>query len=123
MLLGYGKSWLIDKDRKWLGACYQPALLDLFPLSLLSCSLIAQLVMNPPAIQENLVQFLSGEDPWIRDRLPTPVFLGFPCGSAGKETICNVEDLGLIPRLGRFPWRRERLTTPSILAWRIPWTL
>ena len=21
--------------------------------------------------------------PWRRDRLPTPVFLGFPCGSAG----------------------------------------
>ena len=62
MLLGYGKSWLIDKDRKWLGACYQPALLDLFPLSLLSCSLIAQLVMNPPAIQETLVQFLGRED-------------------------------------------------------------
>ena len=54
MLLGYGKSWLVDKDRKWLGANHQPALLDLFPLSLLPCSLIAQLVMNLPAIQENL---------------------------------------------------------------------
>ena len=36
-----------------------------------------------------------------RDRLPTPVFLGFPCGSAGKESSCNAGDLGLIPRLGR----------------------
>ena len=26
---------------------------------------------------------------------------GFPCGSAGKESACNVGDLGLIPRLGR----------------------
>ena len=34
--------------------------------------------------------------------------LGFPCGSAGKESACNVGDLGLIPGLGRFPWRRER---------------
>ena len=34
-----------------------------------------------------------------RDRLPTPVFLGFPCGSAGKESACSVGDLGLIPRL------------------------
>ena len=24
--------------------------------------------------------------PWRRDRLPTPVFLGFPCGSAGTES-------------------------------------
>ena len=33
--------------------------------------------------------------------LPTPVFLGFPCGSAGKESMCNAGDLGLIPGLGR----------------------
>ena len=31
--------------------------------------------------------------PWIRDRLPTPVFLGFSDGSEGKE-ICNGGDLG-----------------------------
>ena len=31
-------------------------------------------------------------------------FLGvFPCGSAGKESACNVGDLGLIPGLGRSP--------------------
>ena len=28
---------------------------------------------------------------------------GFPCGSAGKESICNVGDLGSIPGLGRSP--------------------
>ena len=27
----------------------------------------------------------------------------FPCGSAGKESACNVGDLGLIPELGRSP--------------------
>ena len=32
--------------------------------------------------------------------LPTPVFLGFPCGSAGKESACNAGELGLIPGLG-----------------------
>ena len=40
---------------------------------------------------------------WRRDRLPTPVFLGFPGGSAGKESACNVGDLGSMPRLGRSP--------------------
>ena len=40
---------------------------------------------------------------WRRDRLPTPVFLGFLCGSAGKESTCNVGELGLIPGLGRSP--------------------
>ena len=27
----------------------------------------------------------------------------FPCGSAGKESICIAGDLGLIPGLGRSP--------------------
>ena len=35
--------------------------------------------------------------------LPTPVFLGFPGGSAGKESACNPVDLGLVPGLGRYP--------------------
>ena len=29
--------------------------------------------------------------------------MGFPCGSAGKESACNAEDLGSIPGLGRSP--------------------
>ena len=29
--------------------------------------------------------------------------MGFPCGSAGKESTCNVGDLGLIPGLGTSP--------------------
>ena len=41
--------------------------------------------------------------PWRKDRLPTPVLLGFPCSSAGKESSCNVGDLGSIPQLGRSP--------------------
>ena len=36
-------------------------------------------------------------------RLPTPVFLGFPGGSDGKESACNVGHLGSIPGLGRSP--------------------
>ena len=27
----------------------------------------------------------------------------FPCGSAGKESACNTEDLGSVPGLGRSP--------------------
>ena len=40
---------------------------------------------------------------WRRDRLPTPVFFGFPGSSEGKESTCNVGDLGSIPGLGRSP--------------------
>ena len=40
---------------------------------------------------------------WRRDRLPSPVFFGFPCGSAGKESTCNAGDLGSIRGLERSP--------------------
>ena len=66
-------------------------------------SLVTQLTKNPPAMQETLAQFLGQENPQRRDRLPTPVFLGFPGGSDGKESACNVGDLGSIPGLGRSP--------------------
>ena len=39
--------------------------------------------------------------------LPTPVFLGFPGGSDGKESTCNARDLDLIPGLGRSPQGRH----------------
>ena len=39
--------------------------------------------------------------PWKRDRLPTPVFLGFPAGSDGKESALIVGDLGSVLGLGR----------------------
>ena len=44
-----------------------------------------------------------GKIHWRRFRLPTPVFLGFPCGSAGKESACNAGNLGSVPELGRYP--------------------
>ena len=65
---------------------------------------------------ETLIQFLDQKIPWRREQLPTPVFLGFPGGSDGKESSCNAEDLGSIPPLG------ETATHSSILAWRVPWT-
>ena len=66
-------------------------------------SLVAQLVKNPPVMQETPVRLLGREDRGRTDRLPTPIYLGFPCGSAGKESTCNVGDLGSIPGLGRSP--------------------
>ena len=68
-----------------------------------NCSdfLIAQLVKNLPEMQETLFNSWVGKICWRRDRLPTPVFLGFPCGSAGKESAWDAGDLGLIPGLGR----------------------
>ena len=80
-------------------------------------SLIAQLVKNPPAMQETLVRFLAGEVPLEKDRLPTPVFFGFAGGSAGKESACHGGDLGSIPGLGKS--LEEGMT---VLPGESPWT-
>ena len=54
--------------------------------------------------------------------------MGCPGGSDGKESACNVGDLGLIP--GWEDTLEEGMATHSValalqalsLAWRIPWT-
>ena len=62
-------------------------------------SLIALLVKNLPAMQISVL-FLCREDRWRRNRLPTPVFLGFSCGSVGKPPACNLGS-GRSPREGK----------------------
>ena len=74
-----------------------------YPLKYCRAFLVAQLVKNLPAMQETGFNSWVRKIPWKRDRLPTPVFSGFPGGSAGKESACNVEDLCSIPGLGRSP--------------------
>ena len=73
------------------------------PLLLNRAFPVAQLVKNLPAMQETWVGFLGQKGPLERDRLPIPIFLGFPCGSAGKESARNGGDLGSISGLGRSP--------------------
>ena len=83
-------------------------------------SLIAQLVKNLPAMQETWFNFWAGKIRWRRGRLHTPVFLGFPCGSAGKAAMREtwVRSLGW-----EDPLEKRKATHSSILAWRIPWTV
>ena len=81
-------------------------------------SLVAQLVKNLPAMWETWV----GKIHWRRDRLPAPVFLGFPYGSAGKNLPSMwgtwVQSLGWVD-----PLEKGKATHSSILAWRIPLTV
>ena len=64
--------------------------------------------------QSEISQFDSwvGNIHWRRDMLPTPVFLGFPCSSAGKESSLQCGRPGFDPWVGKIPWRREKLPTP-----------
>ena len=42
--------------------------------------------------------------------------MGFPGGSAGKESACNAGDPSSIPGLGKIRWRRDRLPTSVFLG-------
>ena len=61
-------------------------------------SLIAQLVKNPPAMQETQFDSWVGKIHWRRDRLSTPVFLGFPWAQLGKNPPAMWETW--VPSLG-----------------------
>ena len=48
--------------------------------------------------------------------------MGFPCGSAGKESACNEETW--FRSLGwEDPLQKGKATHSSTLAWRIAWTV
>ena len=93
------RFWIITIDRTWSLAAFENE------------RLTSQMVWLP--LKGNLGNSVcfsnSAFDSWVRkirwrrDRLPTPVFLGFPCGSPGKESACNVGDLDSNPGLGRSP--------------------
>ena len=54
-------------------------------------------------MQEPPVQFLGQEDPLEKGQATHSSTVGLSGGSAGKESVCNAGDLGLIPGLGRSP--------------------
>ena len=64
---------------------------------------MSQTVKSLPTMQETPFDSWVNKIHWRRARLPTLVFLGFSGGSVGKESTCNVGDLGSIPGLGRSP--------------------
>ena len=72
----------------------------------------AQLAKNPPAVQETRVRSPGQKDPLEKGKAPTPVFLGFPGGSAGEESTCNEGDLGSISGSGRSPGKGKGYLTP-----------
>ena len=52
-----------------------------------------QILYQLSYLQETQVQSLDGEDPWRRDRLPAPVFLGFPVAQLVKNLPAMQETL------------------------------
>ena len=74
-----------------------------YPLQYSWASFVAQLVKNPPAMRETWVQSLGWDNPWGWDdplekgKATHSSILGLPLWLSGKESTCNVKDLGSIP--------------------------
>ena len=82
-----------------------------YPLQISWASLVAQLVKNPPAMQETWVQSLVWEDPLEKGKathssiLPLTISFNFVrCGRPGFD-----------PWVGKIPWRRNWQPTPVLL--------
>ena len=59
---------------------------------------------QPPALGVwSLSPWTTREVPGVVLRFYIYIYMGFPCGSADKESTCNVGDLSSIPGLGRYP--------------------
>ena len=68
---------------------------------------------------------LGRSQPRRRDRLPTPILLGFSGDSDSKESACKAGDLVSIPGLGRprrnIFWRKSWQPTPVFLPGKSLW--
>ena len=110
----------------WTAGCFQsPArtTLSLHVSCFLSASLYCPLLFPDSSVWKESACNVgdpgsipgSERSPWRRDRLPTPVFLGFACGSAGKESAYNVEDHHYVPGSGISPG--EGIGCPLQYSW------
>ena len=84
-------------------------------------SLIAQLLKNPPAMQETVVRFLGWEDPMEMGGLP----LQYSWASLMAQLVKNPPAMQetWVRSLGwEDPPKEEMATHSSIFAWKIPWT-
>ena len=69
-------------------------------------SQVAQLVKNPPAMQETSVQFLGQEDPLEKGLGTHSSILGLPSWLRQQRIHLQCERPGFDPWVGKIPWRK-----------------
>ena len=76
---------------------------------------VAQLVKNPPAMQESPVRFLGWEDPLEKGKATHSSILGLPLWLSWYRIHLQCRSPGFDPWVGKIPWRREWLPTAILL--------
>ena len=73
-------------------------------------------------MQETRFNSWFGKICWRRDRLPTPIFLGFPVAQLVKNLPAMWETW--VQSLGwEDPLEKGKAAHSSILAWKMPWAI
>ena len=110
---------LIFLQSKWLVRVFQVSSASQFEFTINSSALNLLLGFPYSSVGKDCLQCRRpGFDPWVgkipwrRERLPSPVFLGFPFGSAGKESVCNVGGLACCDS-----WGHKESDTTERLIW------
>ena len=112
--------------------CHDLSFLNVELYTYMWASWVAQLVKNLPQCRRTWFVSWVGKFPLKSDRLPTSIFLGFPGGSYGRESVCILQIVckeslqkcgrpGFDSWVGKIPWRRAWQPTPVFLPGESPW--
>ena len=85
-----------------------------------STSLVAQLVKNPPVMQETQFDYWVKKIPLRKDRLPTPVSWASLVAQMVKNLPAR-QETGFNPWVGKIPleeaWQPTRVFLPAVSPW------
>ena len=90
---------------------------------LYQASLIAQLVKNPPAMQETLVRFLGQEDPLEKEKANPLLYSWASLVDQLVKNLPAMQETWVRSPGWEDPLEKGKTTHSSILAWRIPWNI
>ena len=89
---------------------------------LLWASLVAQMVKNPPAVQETWVQSLGCKDPVEKEMATDSSILGASLVAQMVKNLPAMQESEFRSLGQEDPWEKGMTTHSSILIWRISWT-
>ena len=111
VVIPFSRGSSLCRDRTWVSCILRQILYHLSHQGNL-LSLKIPLKKKKKQLQKTKTETVVPSNGSLRN---SPICLGFPGSSVGKESACNAGDPCWIPGSGRFPWRRARPPIPVFL--------